>query len=90
MKYQGCYNVWSDYAGTMTSSKLQIPELINILRKRMNLSQEKFAARLGVSFQTVNRWEKGRATPSPMAMTLIELQLRQMRERGADLMSGLF
>ncbi|MDT9180117.1 MAG: helix-turn-helix domain-containing protein [Limnospira sp. PMC 1291.21] len=74
----------------MTSSKLQIPELINILRKRMNLSQEKFAARLGVSFQTVNRWEKGRATPSPMAMTLIELQLRQMRERGADLMSGLF
>ncbi|WP_315642464.1 helix-turn-helix domain-containing protein [Limnospira sp. PMC 1252.20] len=69
---------------------MQIPELINILRKRMNLSQEKFAARLGVSFQTVNRWEKGRATPSPMAMTLIELQLRQMRERGADLMSGLF
>lgn len=47
-------------------------------------------AYLRVSFQTINRWEKGRATPSPMAMTLIELQLRQMRERGADLMSGLF
>ncbi|RAQ39777.1 hypothetical protein B9S53_19740 [Arthrospira sp. O9.13F] len=51
---------------------------------------EKFAAYLGVSFQTINHWEKGRATPSQMAIKLIELQLRQMRERGADLMSGLF
>ncbi|MDT9180114.1 MAG: helix-turn-helix domain-containing protein [Limnospira sp. PMC 1291.21] len=74
----------------MTSSKLQIPELINILRKRMNLSQEKFAARLGVSFQTVNRWERGRATPSPMGIKLIELQLRQMGEQGADLLDAYF
>ncbi|MCT7957498.1 helix-turn-helix domain-containing protein [Laspinema palackyanum] len=45
---------------------------------------------MGVSFQTVNRWEYGRATPSPMAIKLIELQLRQISERGADLMYGLF
>ncbi|WP_261226612.1 DNA-binding transcriptional regulator [Ancylothrix sp. D3o] len=70
-----------DYPKTMTSFTLQIPELIKTLRKRMNLSQEKLAARLGVSFQTINRWERGHATPSLMAIKLIELQLRQMGER---------
>ncbi|MCT7965964.1 helix-turn-helix domain-containing protein [Laspinema sp. D1] len=70
----------------MTPSTLQIPELVRALRKRLNLSQEKFVARVKVSFQTVNRWERGHAKPSPMAMTLIELQLWQMGERGADLL----
>ncbi len=74
----------------MTPSTLQIPDLIRTLRQRMNLSQEKFAAYLGVSFQTINRWEKGRATPSQMAIKLIELQLRQMGERGADLLDAYF
>ncbi|MCT7969006.1 helix-turn-helix domain-containing protein [Laspinema sp. D1] len=74
----------------MTPSTLQIPELIKTLRKRMNLSQEKFAARLGVSFQTINRWECGRATPSQMAIKLIELQLRQMGKQGADLLEAYF
>lgn len=32
-------------------------------RTTLKLSQEKFAALLGVSFATVNRWEKGHATP---------------------------
>ncbi|MGL4500155.1 MAG: helix-turn-helix domain-containing protein [Planktothrix sp.] len=89
-KYQGCYIPWSGYARTMTPTTLQIPELIKTLRQRMNLSQEKFAARLGVSFQTVNRWERGHATPSPMAIKLIELQLRQISERGADLLEVYF
>ncbi|MGL4498616.1 MAG: helix-turn-helix domain-containing protein [Planktothrix sp.] len=74
----------------MTPTTLQIPELIKTLRKRMNLSQEKFAAYLGVSFQTINRWEKGRATPSQMAIKLIELQLRQMGEKGSDLLEAYF
>ncbi|MGL5194390.1 MAG: helix-turn-helix domain-containing protein [Chroococcales cyanobacterium] len=39
----------------MTPSTLQIPELIRGLRKRMNLSQEQFAADFGLSFQTINR-----------------------------------
>lgn len=74
----------------MNPSTLQISELVQALRKRLNLSQEKFAAYLGVSFQTINRWEKGRATPSPMAIKLIELQLRQMGERGSDLLDAYF
>lgn len=74
----------------MNKTALQTSELIRALRERLGLSQEKLAARLGVSFQTVNRWERGRANPSPMAMTLIEQQLRQMGERGADLLEVYF
>lgn len=74
----------------MTQSTLQASELIRALRERLGLSQEKLAVRLGVSFQTVNRWEKGRVTPSPMAIKLIELQLRQMGDRGADLLEVYF
>ncbi|WP_368013388.1 helix-turn-helix domain-containing protein [Laspinema palackyanum] len=44
---------------------------VKTLRKRMNLSQQKFVAYLDVSFQTINRWEKGRSTPAQMAIKLI-------------------
>jgi len=37
--------------------------LVRELRKRLGLTQEKFAARLGVTFPTVNRWENGRTKP---------------------------
>ncbi|KOP25395.1 XRE family transcriptional regulator [Hapalosiphon sp. MRB220] len=56
----------------------KFPNLIRELRKRLGLSQEQLARQLGVSFQTVNRWENGRATPSPMGMKLIEQLLIEM------------
>ena len=37
------------------------------LRKKMVLSQMKFADYLGVSFETVNRWENDRFTPTMKA-----------------------
>ena len=33
------------------------------LRSKLKLSQEELAARLNVSFATVNRWENDKATP---------------------------
>ncbi len=33
-------------------------------RLQMFLSQEKFAKELGVSFATINRWERGQCEPS--------------------------
>jgi transcriptional regulator with XRE-family HTH domain len=38
---------------------------IRKLRKAMKLTQQEFAAKLGVSFAAVNRWEKGRNAPQP-------------------------
>ncbi len=36
-------------------------------RAQLNISQEKLAVGLGVSFATVNRWENGHAHPSFLA-----------------------
>lgn len=46
----------------------------DIKRVRLNLgwSQERLARELGVSFCTVNRWERGRTNPSPMAMRVLK------------------
>ena len=49
-----------------------IGRLVRSLRERLELSQERLAARLGVTFSSVNRWENGRAKPSPLAMKQIE------------------
>lgn len=42
-------------------------EKVKYARAVLNLSQEKLASKLGVSFSTVNRWEKGHAMPSYLA-----------------------
>ena len=63
-----------------------IPRLVRELRKRTGLTQEKFAAKLGVTFPTINRWENGRAKPSPLAMHRLEELLRSMGDNGADLL----
>ena len=66
-----------------------IPRLVRELRQRTGLTQEKFAARLGVTFPTINRWENGRARPSPLAMQKIEELLRSMGDRGSDLLGEI-
>ena len=42
------------------------------VRLRLNLSQEMFAQKLGVSFATVNRWENGKSIPSKLTMYRFE------------------
>ncbi|MFN6559715.1 MAG: helix-turn-helix domain-containing protein [Nostoc sp. ChiSLP01] len=59
---------------------LTIADLIRELRQQLHLSQKKFAANLGVSLRTVNRWENGSAVPSQMALKLIEEMLEKMGE----------
>ena len=36
---------------------------IKIIRNQLGMSQQAFAAAIGVSFATVNRWENGKAKP---------------------------
>ena len=67
-----------------------ISRLVRELRKITGLTQEKFAARLGVTFPTINRWENGRTRPSPLAMEKIEALLRDLGERGQSLLHGYF
>lgn len=67
-----------------------IPRLVREFRARTGLSQEKFAARLGVTCPTINRWENGRAKPSPLAMQRIKELLRNMGQKGTDLFDEFF
>lgn len=71
-------------------AQTDIPRLVRELRERTGLTQEKFAARLGVTFPTISRWENGRAKPSPLALKQVEDLLRDMGGRGKDLLQEFF
>ena len=74
----------------MLNTQADIPRLMRELRERMGLTQEKFAAKLGVTYPTINRWENGRAKPSPLAMKQIVELLRGLGVRGHDLLDKYF
>jgi len=64
--------------------------LVRELRTRLGLTQEKFAARLGVTFPTINRWENGRVKPSPMAVEHLRDFVKEMGKDGMDLLKKYF
>ena len=43
---------------------MEFADKVKYVRKQLNLSQEKLASLLGVSFATVNRWETGHSMPT--------------------------
>lgn len=63
----------------------QIGKLIRELRLETGLTQEQFAAELGVTYSSINRWENGRSKPSPLAIRLIREKLRDMGGRGKEI-----
>ena len=59
--------------------------LVKELRTRLGLSQEKLAARLGVSLPTINRWEKGKAKPDILALRAVEQFVQKLGPEHSDL-----
>ncbi|MBM4023408.1 MAG: helix-turn-helix domain-containing protein, partial [Planctomycetes bacterium] len=58
---------------------------IKQFRTRLGLTQVELAARLGVSFATVNRWENGQTKPSPLSwQRLVSLDDGVSESAGAD------
>lgn len=66
------------------------PSMVKAVRRQLALSQEDLARELGVSYATVRRWENGRAKTSPLALKQIEDLLRDLGEKGRDLLEELF
>jgi DNA-binding transcriptional regulator YiaG len=75
------------------SESLSTAVLVKQTRKRLGLTQVEFAQTLGVSFQSVNRWERSKTKPLPIILKQIDLMVRQMgdgreanrlRHRGSD------
>ena len=56
---------------------MEFAEKVLYVRKKLKLSQEKLAIKLGVSFSTVNRWEKRHSLPSYLAQTRFEALCRE-------------
>lgn len=56
--------------------RIPTPEEIKALRKQLGLSQEALAEKLGVSFSTVNRWERGHRAPTKLALLRLEALAR--------------
>ncbi len=74
----------------MLAEKTDLSLLIKELRLRLNLTQEKLAAKLCVTFPTINRWENGRAKPSPLGLKQIEDLLIKLGDKGKDLHESYF
>jgi len=81
---------WISQGESIVNAQPDLAPLVRELRDRLGLTQEKFAARLGVTFPTINRWENGKAKPSPLALQQIKDLLRGMGKNGVDLLRKFF
>ena len=52
-------------------------KMIRELRAALALTQEQFAAKIGVTYSTINRWENDKGKPSPLAM----LRIKQLQKK---------
>jgi len=61
-------------------AKKDIIKMIRELRISLGLTQEQFAAKVGVTYSTINRWENGKEKPSPLAMLRIEELQNELKQ----------
>lgn len=57
---------------TRRMKKTWTKQRVALLRKRLRMTQEEFATRVGVTWVTVSRWENGRSKPSKLAAQRLE------------------
>lgn len=58
----------------------EVGNLIRELRQLAELTQEQFAAVLGVTCSTLNRWENGHMQPSPLALRQVHSVMDQLAQ----------
>src|SRR5580704_14097166 len=70
---QGLAEVDAFLSGQDMGAKVTIPAQVDvkIIRKRLNMTQTKFASAFGFSLDTIKRWEAGRRTPEGPARALL-------------------
>lgn len=56
---------------------MEFKEKILYVRAKLNLSQSYLAKELGVAFQTINRWELGKVSPTKKAEYAFELYCKE-------------
>ena len=66
----------------MIGGQRDYSKLVKELRKQLHLSQEDLARELGVSFNSVNRWEGDKVSPSKMAQNQLDGFTERMLKEG--------
>ena len=56
---------------------MEFKKKVLFVRAKLNLSQMDMAKELGVSFQTINRWELGKVSPTKKAEYAFELYCKE-------------
>jgi transcriptional regulator with XRE-family HTH domain len=72
---------WMFQFTDMSNTEEQIAQHVLEIRLEMGLTQEQFAAKLGVSFPTVNRWENKKTKPSPLAIQKLQKLLSALKKK---------
>ncbi len=54
--------------------------MIRELQAALALTQEQFAAKIGVTYSTINRWENDKGKPSPLAMRRIKQLQKELEQ----------
>jgi transcriptional regulator with XRE-family HTH domain len=62
---------------------MQTPIDIHALRVALGCTQEQLARRIGVSFLTISRWERGKANPSPLAREKLDKLIKVVKKSPA-------
>ncbi len=57
-------------------------KMIRELRTDLCLTQEQFAAKLGVTYSTINCWENKKGNPCPLPLLRIEKSQKNRKEIG--------
>jgi putative transcriptional regulator len=72
------------FKSTVGLKQPEVGKLIRKLRQLTQLSQVQFAAVLGVSFGTINRWENGHMQPSPLAVKRIHALVVELSHSSSE------
>jgi DNA-binding transcriptional regulator YiaG len=67
----------TDQAGNVTEDTISVEQRLSLdARTQLEMSQQQFAAMLGISVRTLHDWEQGRREPSGAARTLLKIAAR--------------
>ncbi len=69
----------------MAQSREDLPARVKGLRQRLNLTQEQFAQKVGVTYSTVNHWENGKRSPQPFLLRRLQEINEELKASGATL-----
>lgn len=76
----------------------EIGRFVRELRQSTGLTQEQFGKKIGVSYETVCRWENGKMQPSSLALKQLEQTVKEfvdlpdqaMQDRAIKILSQYF